>query len=203
VLAEFWHWTADDEFVRSMVPHALDGLRWLDEAGDLDGDGFVEYLTRSSHGVKHQAWKDSEDAMVYPDGSRADPPIATCEEQAFVYVATLHLAQMLWSLGERPEARRLLGEARRLRQRFNACSGCPISASWRWPWLPDLVLRDLEVGDAVVTIRFRRTDAGRTAYRVLEKRGRLRVVRQASPWSLTEGAAHRVWDLAASALPGR
>ena len=83
VLSAYWHWTGDEELVRALVPHALDGLRWLDEEGDLDGDGFVEYHTRSSDGVKHQGWKDSGDAIVYPDGSPVEPPIATCEEQAF------------------------------------------------------------------------------------------------------------------------
>jgi glycogen debranching enzyme len=120
VLSAYWHWTGDEELVRALVPHALDGLRWLDEEGDLDGDGFVEYLTRSSDGVKHQGWKDSGDAIVYPDGSPVEPPIATCEEQAFVYVAKLHLSELLWRLGERRDARRLLTEARRLRRRFNA-----------------------------------------------------------------------------------
>jgi len=119
VLSAYWHWTGDEELVRALVPHALDGLRWLDEEGDLDGDGFVEYRTRSSDGVKHQGWKDSGDAIVYADGSPVEPPIATCEEQAFVYVAKLHLSELLWRLGERRDARRLLTEARRLRRRFN------------------------------------------------------------------------------------
>ncbi len=126
VLSEYWHWTADDDFVRAMVPRALEALRWLDEEGDLDGDGFVEYLTRSADGVRHQGWKDSADAIVYPDGQQVEPPIATAEEQAFVYVAKLHFAEVLWRLGERREARRLFREARRLRRRFGEAF-----------WLPD------------------------------------------------------------------
>jgi len=127
VLAELWNWTADEELVRELLPHALEALHWLDEEGDRDGDGFVEYLTHSSQGVLHQAWKDSPDAMVYPDGTAAEPPIATCEEQAFLYVAKLHLGTVLWRLGEGREARRLWREARRLRKRFNEAF-----------WLPDL-----------------------------------------------------------------
>ena len=70
-------------------------------------------------------------------------------------------------------------------------------------WLPDLVIRDLRVGEAAITLRFRRTRHGQTAYRILNKRGDLHVIRQASPWSLTETVARRAWDLVASALPAR
>ena len=368
VLSQYWHWTGDDAFVRSLVPHAFAALRWFDEQGDLDGDGFVEYLTRSSHGVRHQGWKDSEDAMVYPDGTVAEPPIATCEEQAFVYVAKVHFAEMLWRLGERRDARRLFREAHRLKQRFNAAFWLPdlqffamaldrqkrpiasvasnpghclasgiiarefvqptadrllqpdLFSGWGirtlssehpaynpysyhrgsvWPveqgsialglmryglhshlerlaaavfdaaslfeharlpelfgghphdeahafpalypqanapqawsastvflivqallglypyapskllfldphlprWLPDLVIRDLRVGDATITLRFERTRTGHTTYRVLKKRGEVHVIRQASPWSLTETIGRRAKNLVASALP--
>ncbi|HEX7780212.1 MAG TPA: hypothetical protein VF424_13285, partial [Vicinamibacterales bacterium] len=68
-------------------------------------------------------------------------------------------------------------------------------------WLPDLVLRDLQVGDARVTMRFVRTRSGDTRYRILKKTGDVHVVRQASPWSLSETLAHRARDLVASALP--
>jgi glycogen debranching enzyme len=365
VLAQYWHWTADEPFVRSLLPHAFAALDWLDHTGDLDGDGFVEYLTRSSFGVKHQGWKDSEDAIVYPDGSPAEPPIATCEEQAFVYVAKLHFAEMLWRLGERQDARRLFREARRLRRRFNEAFWLPelrffamaldarkhpiasvasnpghclaagivrrehakatadrllqpdMFSGWGirtlssrhpaynpysyhrgsvWPveqgsfalgfmryglhahlerlasgvfdaaslfehfrlpelfggqprddahafpalypqanapqawsastvvllvqallglypyapakllfvdphlpaWLPDMVVRDLLVGDARITLRFMRARDGRTTYRILKKTGDVHVIRQASPWSLSETLRHRARDLVAS-----
>lgn len=368
VLAEFWHWTGDEDFVRSLVPHALDGLRWLDQEGDLDDDGFIEYQTRSADGVTHQGWKDSADAIVYPDGRLVEPPIATCEEQAFVYVAKLHLAGLLWMLRERPQAKRLFREARRLKRRFNETfwlpdqqflamaldrDKCPVASigsnaghclaagivqrdraqaiadrlmapdmfsGWGirtlscehpsfnpfsyhrgtvWPveqgsfvlglvryglhrhaerlaravldaaalfehsrlpelfggqprdrehpfpalypqanapqawsastlfllvqsmlglypyapakflfldprlprWLPEITLRDLQVGRATVTVRFRRQANGTTDYKVLKKEGDLHIVRQASPWSLTEPVTRRIRTLIASALP--
>ena len=117
--AEHWHWTGDrDAAFRSLKP-ALDALRWLDAHGDRDGDGFYEYETRSEQGVKHQAWKDSPDAIVGSDGRFIQPPIATCEEQAFVYQAKFAFAETLWQLGNRDEAKRLFGEARDLKERFN------------------------------------------------------------------------------------
>jgi len=68
-------------------------------------------------------------------------------------------------------------------------------------WLPDLTLRELRVGQAVVSMRFRRTSRGTTTYRVLEKQGDLHIIRQASPWSLTERLGHRVRDFVSAALP--
>lgn len=115
--AELWHWTGDrDAAFRTLKP-ALDALRWLDERGARDG--FYEYLTRSRQGVKHQAWKDSPSAVVDADGNPVEPPIATCEEQAFVYQAKIAFAEVLWSLGNKDEARRLFHEAEALKTRFN------------------------------------------------------------------------------------
>ena len=119
VLAELWHWTGDKDLIRPLIEPALDGLRWKDEWADLDGDGFYEYLTRSTQGVKNQGWKDSGDAIVYADGREVEPPIATCEEQAFVYVAKRHLAEILWWFDRKEEATQLYREATRLKEHFN------------------------------------------------------------------------------------
>ncbi|HYH86779.1 MAG TPA: glycogen debranching N-terminal domain-containing protein [Pyrinomonadaceae bacterium] len=118
-VSELWHWTGDKELVRPLVEPAMKALKWLDEYGDLDGDGFYEYKTRSEQGVRHQAWKDSADAVVYEDGSQVEPPIATCEEQGFVYLAKLHMSEVLWWLDEKDEAKRLFREAEELKKRFN------------------------------------------------------------------------------------
>lgn len=118
-LAELWHWTGDSALVRELLPAALGALRWLDAHGDLDGDGFYEYLTRSPQGNEHQGWKDSRDAIVDEDGAPVRPPIATCEEQGFVYAAKFMLAEVLWSLGDRAEAEKLFREAAELKKHFN------------------------------------------------------------------------------------
>jgi glycogen debranching enzyme len=370
VVSELWHWTGDRELVRPLARAARDAVRWLDEHGDLDGDGFYEYRTRSDHGVRNQGWKDSDDALVYEDGTQVKAPIATCEEQAFAYLGKLHLSELLWWLGERDDARRLFREAGELKRRFNDAfwleaegffamaldpdkrpvrsvasnpghalaagivdaalarrtaerlvapdlfsgwgvrtlsSGHPAYNPYSyhrgsvWPvehgpfalafmryglhehveqvcraqfeaaslfefcrlpevfsghardedhpfpalypqanspqawsagavfcflqsllglypyaplnallvdphlpaWLPRITLEGLRVGEAVVTLRFFRRDDGSSAYRVVEQRGRLHVVRQPSPWSLTATFAERLTDLLTSLLPGR
>ncbi|HEY7410582.1 MAG TPA: glycogen debranching N-terminal domain-containing protein [Vicinamibacteria bacterium] len=116
VLAELWHWTGDEELVRPLVAPALDALAWLDR--ECARDGFYWYRTRSEQGVANQGWKDSGDAIVREDGALVEAPVATCEEQAFVYVAKLHLSETLWWLGEKEQAKRLRHEAQALKDRF-------------------------------------------------------------------------------------
>jgi glycogen debranching enzyme len=369
-VTELWHWTGDKDLVRPFIEPALRALQWKDSWADLDGDGFTEYLTHSEQGTKNQGWKDSGDAIVYEDGSQVEPPIAMCEEQAFLYVAKLHLSELLWWLDMKDEARRLYHEASELKKRFNdsfwmedegfvamgldsnkrqiksigsnpgLCLACGIvddcrtrqvadrlmmddmftgwgvrtlsaqhpafnpfsyhrgsvwpvehatialgfmrygfhesvqkiargmfeaaalfdfqrlpevisghqrdrlhpfpamypKTNWpqAWssstvfgllqcmlglypyaplhalfvdpylpPWLPEITVSNLHVGDAVVAARFYREHDGKSGYEVLEKRGNLHVVRQPSPWSLTAGPVERMVDMIESTLPGK
>jgi glycogen debranching enzyme len=367
-VSELWHWTGDKELIQPLLHPALKALRWLDQYGDLDGDGFYEYQTRSTQGTENQGWKDSGDAIVHADGSQATGPIATCEEQGFVYLAKLHMAEVLLWFGAADQAKRLYREASELKRRFNSafwmadeqffamgldgrkrqiasigsnaghCLATAITdtalvhptanrlladdlfTGWGirtlssahpaynpysyhrgsvWPveqgtfalaflryglpghmerlcraffeaaalfdhyrlpevfsghqrdanhpfpalypkanapqawsssavfccvqallglypyaplrillldphlpaWLPELTLRHLRVGDATVTIRFYRTKEGTSDYQILEKQGRLHVIRQPSPWSLTATSAERLKDVLTSLLP--
>jgi glycogen debranching enzyme len=136
-VAELWHWTGDRALVAPFVDPALRALRWLDERSDLDGDGFYEYLSQSSQGVRHQGWKDSRDAVVDHEGRDVAPPIATCEEQAFAYAAKLHLSELLWWIDRRDEARRLFREAAELKKRFNERFWCEADGSLAMGLGPD------------------------------------------------------------------
>ncbi len=119
VVSELWHWTGDREAVYPLIEPMLKALKWLDDYSDLDGDGFYEYKTRSSQGNRNQAWKDSWDGIVYEDGQFVEPPIATCEEQGFSYLAKLRASEILWWFDRKDEARRMFAEAGELKKRFN------------------------------------------------------------------------------------
>ncbi|MEW5916941.1 MAG: amylo-alpha-1,6-glucosidase, partial [Gemmatimonadota bacterium] len=84
-----------------------------------DGDGYLEYLTRSSVGPTHQGWKDSGDAIVHNDGSLVRTPAGTCELQGYWYAAQQLMAIMCWALGAREDAKAYWRAARELKQRFN------------------------------------------------------------------------------------
>jgi glycogen debranching enzyme len=117
--ADYYAWTGDLETMRALRP-ALDGaLGWIDEFGDRDGDGFVEYERRSPGGLRNQGWKDSHDSVVHADGSLAEGPIALVEVQGYVYRAKLSIADVYAALGAADVAVRLRDEAQRLREAFN------------------------------------------------------------------------------------
>jgi glycogen debranching enzyme len=125
LLSEVWRWTDDAALVRDLREPALRALGWIDDYGDLDGDGFVEYKRRSQRGLVNQSWKDSGDSQRFHDGRLAEPPIAPCEVQGYVYDAkrrTAELAREVWR--ERELAERLDLEADELRARFDAAYWC-------------------------------------------------------------------------------
>ena len=99
---------------------ALDAaLAWIDEWGDRDGDGFVEYEHRAPAGLINHGWKDSHDSIVHADGSLAQGPIALVEVQGYVYEAKLRIADVFEALGDASRAARLRIEAGALRAAFN------------------------------------------------------------------------------------
>jgi glycogen debranching enzyme len=126
-VAELWHWTGDKELVWPLIGPALRALEWCDTYEHDQGNGFYSYKTRSVQGTRNQGWKDSADAIVYPDGRLVEPPIATVEEQGFAYVAKLHLSEVLWWLDEKDMAHKLYHEAQEFKRKFNDAF-----------WMPDL-----------------------------------------------------------------
>ncbi|HLG99386.1 MAG TPA: glycogen debranching N-terminal domain-containing protein [Bryobacteraceae bacterium] len=118
-LAALWQWTGDVDLVRRHLDPALKALHWRDTVGDMDGDGFGEYQRRSEGGLKNQGWKDSGDAIVYPDGSQVEDPIAPCEEQGFLYIAKVRMAEMLWWIGDHDLAKKFFHQASELKKKFN------------------------------------------------------------------------------------
>ena len=120
LLSETWRWSGDDELARELEPTARHALGWLDEYGDLDGDGFVEFHRRSERGLEVQCWKDSWDSMQFADGTLARSPLAVCEVQGYAYAARVRCAELareVW--GDPALAERLERTAAELKERFD------------------------------------------------------------------------------------
>ena len=117
--ADYYKWTGDLNTLRVLRPALDAALRWIDEYGDRDGDGFVEYERRSPGGLQNQGWKDSHDSVVHADGSLADGPIALVEVQGYVYMAKLTIADVYDAFGAPERAAQLRDQAQELREAFN------------------------------------------------------------------------------------
>ncbi len=118
-LANLYAWTGDRARLDRHWDTAVRILEWASKYGDRDGDGYLEYETRSSKGTKNQGWKDSGDAVIYDDGSPVPPPIATCELQGYWYAAQLLMGLLSWVTGRGADARDYWKAASDLKTRFN------------------------------------------------------------------------------------
>jgi glycogen debranching enzyme len=120
LLSEYWRFTGLDEFVKARWHHVLAALRWIERHGDRDGDGYIEYQTRSSEGLGNQCWKDSWDGIQFADGRIPHLPIAAVEIQGYVYDAKLRMAELARSVnGDAELGVRLELEASELYDRVN------------------------------------------------------------------------------------
>jgi glycogen debranching enzyme len=121
LLDEYERWSGDAALVRELRHPARMALDWIDEYGDLTGDGYVRYQRRNERdGAVNQCWKDSPDAIVDAHGRQPALPRATCEVQGYAYDAKrrgARLARKFW--GDPGYADRLEREAAALKDRFN------------------------------------------------------------------------------------
>ncbi|HET9887533.1 MAG TPA: glycogen debranching N-terminal domain-containing protein, partial [bacterium] len=110
-----FRWTGDRELLEQHLPAAEAALEWCEKLGDEDGDGLLEYRTRSSKGYRNQGWKDAGDAIPHEDGKLAEPPLATIELQGYWYAAQRAMAELMEACGQAKKCERFERGARKLR----------------------------------------------------------------------------------------
>ena len=136
LLHDAWRAGLDEAEVTALLPVLEGALQWLVTYGDADGDGFLEYIDASGHGLANQGWKDSGDSVRFADGRIAEGPVALCEVQGYAYEAAIGGAALLEAFGR--DGRRAL--PRLGRRRWPRSSGPPSGAAratngsprWRW-----------------------------------------------------------------------
>jgi glycogen debranching enzyme len=128
LLDEYERWTGDAATVREFEDEARAALRWIDEYGDIMGDGYVWYQRRNErNGLENQCWKEAPDSISFRDGRLPSLPRATCELQGYAYDAKIRGARLAREFWNDPAyADRLEREAAELKDRFN-----------RDFWIPD------------------------------------------------------------------
>jgi glycogen debranching enzyme len=122
--AAYFERTGDSALIRFIWRNIQLALDWIDNFGDRDGDGFVEYARLSSNGLVQQGWKDSHDSVFHADGRLAEGPIALCEVQAYVYAAKRGIGAVAAALGYHEQGKELEREAEALRTRFHEAFWC-------------------------------------------------------------------------------
>lgn len=136
LLHDYIQWTNDTETLSRLWPNALAALGWIRNGLENTPHGYLSYKTTSPKGLKQHGWKDSDDGVVDEWGETAEPPIALCEVQGYVYLARRGMANLAERLGDRVLASALRRENVRFKQRFN-----------RDFWLPELGYCALGLGN--------------------------------------------------------
>jgi glycogen debranching enzyme len=116
---EYFAWTADEDFLRTLLPSIKRAVGWMRECGDAKGDGFLSYEKHSARGLVNQGWKDSWDAIAHADGSLATAPVALIEAQGYAYAAMSRIAPALERVGADEFAEELRQGAATIHERFN------------------------------------------------------------------------------------
>lgn len=117
LLSEAWRAGMPDDEVEVLLPHLIAALDWMRDFGDADGDGLLEYVDTTGHGLANQGWKDSGDSVQWRDGTLATGPIALCEVQAYAYEAATAGAALLEHFGR--DGSEWITWAGALKERFN------------------------------------------------------------------------------------
>lgn len=109
--------TADVGTIRKLKPNIDRAVAFLQE--ETKTDHYLHYGGMTKAALSNQGWKDSGDSVMHSDGRLADPPIALCEVQGYLYNALSAAARLNELLGEQEVANRLNTQRSRLRTKFN------------------------------------------------------------------------------------
>ncbi len=114
VLDAFQQFTADRALLGELAAALRAALAWIDVRSE-DGSRLVTYKRRSPRGLENQGWKDSRAGVSFPDGRRAEPPIALVEVQGYCVDAYARGARLLEALGDEEAASVYRGRAANMR----------------------------------------------------------------------------------------
>jgi glycogen debranching enzyme len=119
IVADALHrFAGDAAFLRELRPSLEAALGWIDARSE-GGTRLVRYERKSPQGLLNQGWKDSGAGVSFPDGRRAEPPIALVEVQGYCADAYARGAEMFRTLGDEALARVYEERAASLRELVN------------------------------------------------------------------------------------
>jgi len=86
--------TGDDRLIDELWPALERAMHWIENDGDSDGDGLIDYARGQDSGLSNQGWKDSEDSVFHADGHYPSGPIALVEVQGYAFAAYRGMARL-------------------------------------------------------------------------------------------------------------
>jgi glycogen debranching enzyme len=92
--------TGDLAFITELWPTLVAAVGWMDDYGDSNGDGLLDYARGAGSGLANQGWKDSEDSIFHTDGRFPNGPIALVEVQGYAFAAYRAMADLGGRLGD-------------------------------------------------------------------------------------------------------
>jgi len=92
--------TGDLGLIRKLWPALLAAVGWLDDFGDSNADGLIDYVRGAQSGLTNQGWKDSQDSIFHDDGRFPAGPVALVEVQGYAFAAWGAMAMIAGRLGE-------------------------------------------------------------------------------------------------------
>ncbi len=120
LLHRLYKTTNDLEVVRELQANWEAALDWMQNDGDLDGDGLLEFKgSEPGKGLTVQSWKDSHDSLSHADGKLAEGNIAVSEVQGYAYSAYLAASEFYSDLGNVEKAKFYQEKAETLKKKFN------------------------------------------------------------------------------------
>lgn len=120
----YYEATADRGLIERIWPNLLAAVGWLEQHGDIDNDGLVEYGRTSTDGLVQQGWKDSTDSVFHRDGTLAPGPIALVEVQGYAFAALSGMARLAEHFEWVELATKWADAAALLRERFDRLFWC-------------------------------------------------------------------------------
>jgi glycogen debranching enzyme len=112
--------TNDLEFVKELQTNWEAALAWMQNDGDLDKDGFIEFKgAELGKGLGVQSWKDSNDSLSHSDGRLAEGSIAVSEVQGYAHAAYLAASEFYRALGNTEQTAFYQEKAEELKKKFH------------------------------------------------------------------------------------
>lgn len=107
--------SGDLAFIEKIWPALEAAMNWIEEIGDSNGDGFLDYISGEATGLRNQGWKDSEDSVFYADGRFPKGPIALVEVQGYKFGALTAMANLSQLRNDEDSAKRWRNRAEKVR----------------------------------------------------------------------------------------